>query len=152
MDRPPLRPAPFPRAIDVLPLANWKATSATAGVVEIAEGEAWPPGPTVAFERHTVTVPAAWPLADVRLELDVGAEGVAVLHSRLGIERHPIGPAAPPLRAPTRAFGLRIEARRPSQAVDDATVAPRLGTTRLVLLEADGTGDAPQPAPSTDGA
>jgi hypothetical protein len=146
MDNPHRRPEhPERRVIDALTLANWKATTASAGTVEIAQGEPWPPGDAVAFERHTVTVPATWPLADVRLELDVGADAVAVLHSRLGVERHPTGPAAPPLRTPTRAFGLRIEARRASPSAEDGAGGPRLGTTRLVLLEAAETGEGRGP-------
>jgi hypothetical protein len=140
MDSPRSAPQPSRPVIDSLPLANWKATSAAAGTVEIAQGEPWPLGATIAFERHTVTVPASWPLADVRLELDVGAEAVAILHSRLGVERHPIGPDEPPLRAPTRAFGLRVEAHRSAPAVDQGTFVPRFGTTRLVLLEAGEAG------------
>jgi hypothetical protein len=144
MDSPHRRPVDRAerRVIDALTLANWKATTASTGTLEIAQGEPWPAGDAVAFERHTVTVPATWPLDDVRLELDVGADGVAVLHSRLGVERHPIGPAAAPLRAPTRAFGLRIEARRPPP-LDDGTGGPCLGTTRLVLLEAVASGAGP---------
>jgi hypothetical protein len=147
MDSPRPRPTEHAERLvaDALALANWKATTVSADAVEIAEGEPWPPGDAVAFERHTVTVPAAWPLADVRLQLDVGADGVAILHSRLGVERHPIGPAAPPVRAPTRAFGLRIEARRASRAVDDGTGGPRLGTTQLVLLEAVASGGERSP-------
>ena len=93
--------------IDVLTLANWKAWSAAAGTVEIAMGDPWPAGDTVAFERHTVTIPAAWPLGAVRLEIDAGGPGHAELHSRLGRERHPVGPDAPALPVPTRAFGIR---------------------------------------------
>jgi hypothetical protein len=147
MDNPHPHPVEHPerRVIDALTLANWKATTTSAGTVEIAQGEPWPPGGAVAFERHTVTVPAPWPLADVRLELDVGADAVAVLHSRLGVERHPIGAAAPPLRTPTRAFGLRIEAHRAPPSVDDGTGGPHLGTTRLVLLEASETAEGRGP-------
>jgi hypothetical protein len=140
MDNPQPVEQPERRVQDALALANWKVTTTSAGTVEIAQGEPWPPGDAVAFERHTVTVPATWPLADVRLELDVGADAVAVLHSRLGVERHRIGTAAPPLRTPTRAFGLRIEAHRPPPS-DDGTGGPLLGTTRLILLEAAETAE-----------
>jgi hypothetical protein len=117
--------------IDTLALANWRAASAMAGVAEIAEGDPWPPGDPVVFERHTVTVPAEWPLADVRLDLDPGCDGDVRLHSRLGQERHRVGPGRPWLPVPTRAFGIRLEAQ-PSPA--ETGDAPRFGRTCLVRL------------------
>jgi hypothetical protein len=118
--------------IDTLALANWKASSAMADVTEIAEGDPWPPGDPVVFERHTVTIPADWPLGDVRLDLDPGGEGDVRLHSRLGPERHRVGTDTPWLPVPTRAFGIRLEARPSPAATGEA---PRLGRTRLVRLD-----------------
>jgi len=116
-------------AIDVLPLANWRATRDGGGAADIAEGEPWPTGiGAVSFERHTVTIPASWPLADVRLDLDLGGGAEVTLHSRYGRETHRIGAGGSALTPPTRAFGIRI--------VGHATgVAPRLGATVLLLVD-----------------
>jgi hypothetical protein len=116
-------------AIDVLPLANWRAATEGGAPADIAEGDAWPTGRGgVTFERHTVTIPAEWPLADVRLDLDIGGEAEVTLHSRYGPETHRIGPGGSALTPPTRAFGIRILAR--------ATEAePRLGPTALRLVD-----------------
>jgi alpha-mannosidase len=125
------------RVRDALPLGNWRATPEGGEPVAIAEGDAWPTRTgVVAFDRHTVTFPAEWPLADVRLELDAGGEALAILHSKFGQRAFGLDPYHRELAVPALAFGLRIEAvaRRPfGEPVPD----PRFGTTRVVWLDAD---------------
>ncbi len=122
-------------AIDVQPLAKWRATPAGGDEIEIAEGDPWPTGAvSVAFDRHTVTIPSPWPLADVRLDLDVGGDADVVLHSRFGRSMHRILAGGGALPAPARAFGIRIDAHA-------AGGAARLGATRLLLVGPD-VGDA----------
>ena len=125
------------RVRDAVPLGNWRATPEGGEPVEIAAGDPWPTSDgVVAFDRHTVTFPADWPLGDVRLELDAGGEGLATLHSKFGKRAFGLDPYHRELAVPALAFGLRIEAvaRRPfGEPVPD----PRFGTTRLVRLEPD---------------
>lgn len=136
-------------AIDVLALANWKVSTAGAALaeaVEIAEGEPWPSTDArVAFERHTATIPADWPLADVRLDLDVGADATVVLHSRHGIERHRIARGGSTLAPPTRAFGIQIVAEARDAVASPGTASrPHLGATRLLLTTPDAAAELAQ--------
>jgi alpha-mannosidase len=130
------------RVRDAMPLGHWRATPAGGEPVEIAEGDPWPAregdadNGVVAFDRHTVTFPADWPLADVRLELDAGGEGLALVHSKFGKRAFGLDPYHRELAVPALAFGLRLEAvaRRPfGEPVPD----PRFGVTRLLRLDPD---------------
>ncbi len=116
--------------IDELLVAHWKATPEGGEPVEITAGTPWPAtGARVGFDRHTVTVPAEWPLDDVRLELDVGSEASVTMHSRFGIESHRIDRGGGALVPPARAFGIRIAAEPPASGA-----LAVFGATRLVLL------------------
>ncbi|MDF1521352.1 MAG: glycoside hydrolase family 38 C-terminal domain-containing protein [Trueperaceae bacterium] len=135
------------RVRDAMPLGHWRATPLGGEPVEIAAGDPWPTREgvvgdgtvgdgLVAFDRHTVTFPADWPLADVRLELDAGGEGLALVHSKFGKHAFGLDPYHRELAVPALAFGLRLEAvaRRPfGEPVPD----PRFGVTRLLRLDRD---------------
>ncbi|MFN2321712.1 MAG: alpha-mannosidase [Trueperaceae bacterium] len=125
------------RVRDAMPLGHWRATPEGSEPAELEAGDPWPTREgVVAFDRHTVTFPADWPLDEVRLELDAGGEGLATLHSKFGKSAFGLDPHHRELAVPALAFGLRIEAvaRRPfGEPVPD----PRFGTTRIVRLDAD---------------
>lgn len=120
------------RVVDEVPLGHWRATGADGASSPIEAGDAWPAtAGTVAFERHTVGVPAEWPLGQARLVLDAGAPGWAHLHSKHGRAAFEIGADPREVPVPALAFGLRLEASAPA----GGAVTPRFGVTRLVRLD-----------------
>jgi len=106
---------------------------ADAPAQEIATGAPWPTRTAaIVFERPSVTVPARWPLADARVDLDTAAPLTAVVHSKHGRVVTTVAPGRSSLPAPALAYGLRLEA-----TAEVAATAPRFGRARLVRVDPD---------------
>ena len=129
------------RVLETFDLGHWRVTRASGDWQPIERDEPWPGGVgPVAFERHTVTVPPAWPLAQVRLVLAPGGRGRAVVHSKHGLVTFELAPDGSEVPVPALAFGLRLEADDVPR--DASADPPRFGGARLELLDADVLGGA----------
>lgn len=126
------------RVLERFDLEMWRAVPADAPAQEIAADEPWPTRTAdIAFERPSVTVPARWPLADARVELETEAPLTAIVHSKHGRVAIEVAPGRTSLPAPALAYGLRLEA-----TAEVAATAPRFGRARLVRVDPDVTARA----------
>lgn len=115
----------------VIDLTDWRFNGEP-----IAGGERWPSRDgVVCLEHAMVTVPAEWPPADARLELDLGGEGLVRLRYDDGTEEdfgHDPQHRRYPLRGRSFAIEASAVARKPfGRPNPDA----RLGQTRLALAD-----------------
>ena len=102
----------------------------------LAHGEPWPRRDGVVRLAHPqVDVPAGWPLAEARLELDLGGEALLTLVFPDGHERFGLDPYHRrfPLRGPRFAVEAEAVARRPFGVPEPD---PRLRRARLVWEDA----------------
>ena len=115
----------------VMPLERW-----TLQGQPVAMGQRWQDsGTPLAFAHPGIEVPAHWPLAEVRLHLELGGEGLVRL---IGDRTDSFGLNPPHMDFPPRERRFRIEAdcvARLPQGVPNHDAA--VGLTELVWREAD---------------
>jgi len=118
-------------AREVVPLSDWTLQGAP-----VARGHAWQDtGTPLAFAHPAVTVPAHWPLSEVRVNLWLGGEGlVRLIGDR--VDRFGLNPWHMNFLPRERSFRIEADcvARLP-QGVPNYAAA--VGVTQLVWLETD---------------